>query len=869
MPPLPIERMKKRYLGAQDESDQERFNELMHYGEFVCKLIVLGMVGAINTSTDGHRYSLEHALVRADGIGEWARQLQNALTGQASQYLQESAYTEQNELTTKCDSNTWQFQCMSTLNESLIVLDSKIPSLPARVQASQWVEFFSRLRNKTRGHGAVPSGKLAKVCVPLEKSIDQFVDNFFLFKREWVHLRRNLSGKYKVTKLTGSDVHFKHLRTDKETSLRNGIYIHFDHPSRIDLLFSDDDITDFSVPNGGFSRSKFELISYISGEISAEKNESYLKPATPLPESETAGIGQLDILGKAFSNLPSPLNEYVERPVLESEMNDALNDEERYPIVTLHGRGGIGKTVLSLKVIGEILATERFGLAIWFSSRDIDLLQEGPRSVRPQVLRIGDIAQDYVHLTENPNKEINKTDAEKIFANHLRKSPLGKTLFVFDNFETLSNPTEVFAWIETHIRLPNKALITTRHRDFKADYPIEIRGMTDDECRKLIEITASKWSILNEMPKRYKTEIVEESQGHPYVVKVLLGEAARTNKFLKVDRILGNSAEMLTALFERTYSRLSPSAQACFLTLVSWRSVVADLALEAVFLTGASDAERIDVYAGLDELERYSFIEIEVPPETDIKFISVPLVAATFGQRKLRTSAMRRQIDQYAKALQDFGALQQSGIKHGIQPLIDKLFSAVAEKVETFEYDLKKSLPMLEFVAEKSPKAWIKIADFYEQYEDDSTGSTKSILALQRYIETSPAGYEQFTAWKRIGKIARRQNRLNDELEALISMSQVAETPFYEISTAANYINSISNREGIEFEEEIKNPIITDLAFTMTHRIDEGDATDRSRLAWLLLHLGREVEAREHATEGLLLDQNNVYCQRILRNLSP
>lgn len=37
-----------------------------------------------------------------------------------------------------------------------------------------------------------------------------------------------------------------------------------------------------------------------------------------------------------------------------------------------------------------------------------------------------------------------------------------------------------------NIRLPNKVVITTRFRDFKGDYPVEIVGMTEKESFSLI-----------------------------------------------------------------------------------------------------------------------------------------------------------------------------------------------------------------------------------------------------------------------------------------------------------------------------------------------------------------------------------------------
>ena len=80
----------------------------------------------------------------------------------------------------------------------------------------------------------------------------------------------------------------------------------------------------------------------------------------------------------------------------------------------------------------------------------------------------------------------------KYMAENLSKSYLdGPILFVFDNFETVRNPVALFSWIDTNVRLPNKVLITTRFRDFKADYPVEIQGMDHSEVDKLIDQTAA------------------------------------------------------------------------------------------------------------------------------------------------------------------------------------------------------------------------------------------------------------------------------------------------------------------------------------------------------------------------------------------
>jgi hypothetical protein len=81
------------------------------------------------------------------------------------------------------------------------------------------------------------------------------------------------------------------------------------------------------------------------------------------------------------------------------------------------------------------------------------------------------------------------------------------------------------------------------------------------------------------------------------VIKILLGEVAKAGELVKVERIVADSDEILKALFERTYSGLSPVAKRVFLTLCNWRSLVPQIALEAVLLRPSN--EKMDVLSAL------------------------------------------------------------------------------------------------------------------------------------------------------------------------------------------------------------------------------------------------------------------------------
>ncbi len=184
------------------------------------------------------------------------------------------------------------------------------------------------------------------------------------------------------------------------------------------------------------------------------------------------------------------VSDYIDRPKLEAELYGLLVDDKR-PIVTLVGRGGIGKTSLALKVIPKLYENNRYEAIVWLSARDIDLQLSGPKAVRPLVLSPEDMGKFYASLVLNETAtNVKGFSGRAYLETQLQKCDLGSSLFVFDNFETTQNPVEMFNWIDTYIRLPNKALITTRLREFKGDYPVEVSGMEEEESRQLIEKTA-------------------------------------------------------------------------------------------------------------------------------------------------------------------------------------------------------------------------------------------------------------------------------------------------------------------------------------------------------------------------------------------
>lgn len=867
MPLAPISKTKERVELAKQDSDSAYFTTLLYLGELLTKLVTAGLVAGIADDRERHRYRQVHRLIRADGLGEWIHVLDDVLTGPPAQHLIQAVRSEARELTQRHPIGTWQFDASDLMFKCLFTVDPTSEELPTRVDARRCLSMFVQLRNKTRGHGAVPSHVLATLAPKLDESLMLFINNFSLFGRSWAFLHRNLSGTYRVTPWTHDHTPFAPLKqkVNRPGLLPDGVYVYYEQPIRVELVHSDPDALDFYFPNGAFTDKCYEVLSYTTGNKQSLESAPFLTPATELPPSTTQGVGSLDVQGKSFGNLPPQPSGYIRRLTLENELRAVLNDTQRYPIVTLVGRGGIGKTSLALHVLHELADTTRFGALLWFSARDIDLLPQGPKTVKPQVLTEQDIAAEFVRLMEPAAVSEKTFKAVAFLSECLQKSPLNEPLlYIFDNFETVRNPEELFAWIDTYVRLPNKVLITSRFRHFKADYPVEVVGMTEDECKLLIDVTASSLSLSALLTDDYRKELYCEADGHPYVIKMLLGEVAKAGKLVKVEKLVASKDDILDALFERTYSRLSPAARQVFLTLCNWRSVVPQLALEAVMLRSVN--ERIDVQEAVEELRRSSFVEVAVSAGDSAEFLSVPLAALVFGKRKLAVSPMKSSVEANTELLRYFGAAQRLDIRHGIAPRIDRLVSNVATRVSRGGEKLDDYLPMLEFLGRKYPPMWLLLASLHEEFE--SRGAIERAKeAIRRYLESGPSDQERIGAWERLATLCRRTDDWTGECQALVEMCQLMKTPFELISNCANRLNSLFRLHPHSFDAEEKRVIVRRLVETMESRIGEADANDLGRLAWLCLHLHDKDRAARITERGLGMEPANEHLCRLQKRL--
>ncbi len=854
MPNIFIRKMIDRIDAAKEDSDNAYFDALMLYGELLTKLTLLYISATITNGKERNRYGIYHKLVRSSGIGDWSLILESILSGKKYIDIIDEVKPLLNDITYKYKKNTWQYDSYVLLQEvkNIFALNSQIPP---KASLLDWYKDFAHLRNKTKGHGAHLPGVLSSSCTKLRDSLDLIASNLSILKIESAYLHKNLNGSYRISKISTSVDSFNFLKAKGgPQKYPNGAYVFCNSPRELELIYTDPDFRDFFIPNGQ-ATSGFEVLSYLTGATKIESYEKYSTPPEQLPKSETYGLDGFDVQGNIFSNMPKLMDGYIKRSALEEEISHIILDK-RNPVITLSGRGGIGKTTILLSILHKLADNIDlpFDIIIWFSARDIDLKESGPKSVQVAVLTKKDISEQYIHLMQ-PDQNLN-TPEQKIayFTEQLGEKYENKgKMYIIDNFETLTTPEDIYSWLNTNIELPNKVVITTRHRKFKGDYPVEISGMIDSEAYELIQTHADKLNISNLLTDEARQNIVQLSDGHPYIIKIYLGQIARDKNSLNVKRVIADRDDILVALFDRTFLQLSAAAQRVYLTLCEWNSDVPEVALKAILMR--SESTQMDVDSAIDELINFSLIEYK-ELENDSLILRVPLASRIYGEKKIKSSPYQYIVDDDVKLLHMLGARQNT---ETVQQTLERLILITNGIISNNTIPLIEKQNVIEYIGKKFPPVLLHAAyKLRNEYRDISRNYTEMFLANENITRE-----DKCTAWELMAFVYSEDG---DGTKYVHAKTQYAKScsSYSDISASANDINRYisENRELIDTID--KRRILSSLAEYMETLTAQWDANDYSRIAWLYMNSGNMDKAISVARKGIEIDPQNSHCRNII-----
>ena len=366
----------------------------------------------------------------------------------------------------------------------------------------------------------------------------------------------------------------------------------------------------------------------------------------------------------------------------------------------------------------------------------------------------------------------------------------------------------------------------------------------------------------------YKKDLFHEADGHPYVIKILLGEVARERRAVTPKRIVATSELLLKALFERTYNALSPAGQRVFLLLCRWKVFVPEIAVEAVSLRPGTT--RFDVTGALEELHQFSLVDRILSKEDDVAFVGVPLAAAMYGLSKLEVSPLKVSVEADRKLLMEFGPGRGRDVVQGVFPRVENFIRAVALRAGNSPSALTEELPVLEYLATTVPRAYLKLADLVLEVGVPGDAIEQAKGYVRNYLESADIP-DRKEGWMRLADLCQRSQ---DPIGEIHAISEVVLLPALDVDTLGSLANRLNMRlrdlkeRSIEHAgsgemRELLEPVIT----IMEKRSNDLSGTNCSRLAWLHLNVGNSGRAREVAEMGIDREPANEHCRKIVERL--
>ena len=141
-----FDRIDRRLALDKEEGDIAYFQALGLKLEYVTKVVTAGLVACVADDADRHRYTLEHRLVRANAVGDWADALNAVLTGPPGQFLLPDARSIARDLTERVSSSDWRYSATSSLHQA-----AKELGIPTQIGAKAALrQFFGSIRVSQR-----------------------------------------------------------------------------------------------------------------------------------------------------------------------------------------------------------------------------------------------------------------------------------------------------------------------------------------------------------------------------------------------------------------------------------------------------------------------------------------------------------------------------------------------------------------------------------------------------------------------------------------------------------------------------------------------------------------------------------------------
>ncbi|MEM8808918.1 MAG: NB-ARC domain-containing protein [Cyanobacteria bacterium P01_G01_bin.38] len=346
-----------------------------------------------------------------------------------------------------------------------------------------------------------------------------------------------------------------------------------------------------------------------------ERVDGLANRLSTLEEETSRELINLGAKSPVLHNLPAQTNKFIGRKKDLNRLLQYLSEDHAYPLITVDGIGGIGKTALVLEAAYRCLGNRdenesvdipKFDAIIFVSAKERNLLPSGIVSRMETHRTLGDICQE-ISLTLDEPSIIQEAGTRRFecVKQVFRKK---KTLLIVDNYETLDDEEKdkVVAFLKS---LPGtvKSVITTRERRvIHAD--IRLDSMPEDDSLALINQQTEERNLT--LTNNEAKVLHQASGGIPLVIMYaigLLSYSFDSNVEILLQELRSEDGDLAQFLFQKEIDEIreKPAYYALISIAIFRKSPFLDSLIEVAGLSGKSKSL---IRLALEQLQQLSLI---------------------------------------------------------------------------------------------------------------------------------------------------------------------------------------------------------------------------------------------------------------------